>query len=83
MRSSQHPATPAGPETLPTSASSPHRQPEAEDWPAPAAVAHALSAGMLPQWLARALGFSELGTQIRVQLIRDAGTTFMGPTPDW
>jgi L-amino acid N-acyltransferase YncA len=44
---------------------------------ASAAVAHALAAGMLPQWrarvpesrsVARALGFSELGTQIRVQL---------------
>jgi L-amino acid N-acyltransferase YncA len=44
---------------------------------ASAAIAHALAAGMLPQWrarvpesrsVARALGFSELGTQIRVQL---------------
>lgn len=44
---------------------------------ASAAVAHALAAGMLPQWrarvpqsrsVARALGFSELGAQIRVQL---------------
>jgi GNAT superfamily N-acetyltransferase len=44
---------------------------------ASAAVAHALAAGMLPQWrarvpesrsVARALGFSELGTQVSVQL---------------
>jgi hypothetical protein len=44
---------------------------------ASAAVAHALAAGMFPQWrarvpesrsVARALGFSEVGTQISVQL---------------
>ncbi|MGW1158619.1 GNAT family N-acetyltransferase [Streptomyces sp. NPDC002519] len=63
---------------------------------ASAAVAHALGAGLLPQWRARphpskrvalALGFQELGTQLSVRLddavSRDAGLAGVdaGPVP--
>ncbi|MFD3663840.1 hypothetical protein ACFWVF_25200 [Streptomyces sp. NPDC058659] len=47
---------------------------------ASAAVAHAIAAGLLPQWRARphssrrvaaALGFEELGAQLSVELAQD------------